>query len=185
MTLAEQAVGRPVTDPCVAIRHRLVEPSLTVIVAHLPAPQGSKVPGGRLANGRIPMRESSKYVEPWREAVKLAAQRAARIDEETGILPVRFPLDGALIGEVIFTMPKPKSAPKTRVTYPATHRNDLSKLLRSTEDALKDAGVIADDGLFIEYLRLAKAFPNEDRDALGYPGAVIRVWALSEVCLGT
>lgn len=184
MTSVEQDKGWVANYPMLAIRRRLVEPSLTVIVAHHPAPQGSKVPGGRASSGRIVMRESSKYVTPWREAVKEAARRAAGVDEVTGILPSPFPLDGTLIGEAIFTLPKPKAAPKNRVTYPATHRNDTSKLLRSTEDALKDGGLIVDDGLFVEYLRLAKVFPNEDEDALGYPGAIVRVWALSEVSGG-
>ena len=159
------------------VRRRLVAPAIEVRVAGKPAPQGSKVPKGRAGNGRILMVESSKYVEPWREAVKMAAQRAAGVDS-LGALEPRFPLDGALMGLAVFTVAKPQAAPKKRRTYPASRRNDASKLLRSSEDALKDAGIIVDDGLFVEYIKLAKVYPGEDVDALGYPGAVFQVWSL-------
>lgn len=177
MTAAEQAV--PI-DLLTEIRGHRLPASLEFWVAHAPAPQGSKVPKGRAGNGRIVMAESSKYVEPWREAVKLAAQRAAGVDA-MGTLEDRFPLDGPLVAYMVFTMPKPKAAPKRRRTYPASHRNDVSKLARSTEDAMMDAGVISDDGMIIEYTRLAKVFPNEDDGALGFPGAVIRLWSLDEL----
>ena len=54
-------------------------------------------------------------------------------------------------------------------------RPDLSKLARSTEDALSDAGLIADDARIVEYERLAKVFPGEDPDALEAPGVLIVV----------
>ena len=46
--------------------------------------------------------------------------------------------------------------------------------MRSTEDALSDAGFWADDARVVEYGRLAKVFPGEDPDALQSPGVVIR-----------
>ena len=42
--------------------------------------------------------------------------------------------DGPVRVFMAFTLPKPKSAPKTRRTYP-DRKPDLSKLVRSTEDA--------------------------------------------------
>ena len=57
----------------------------------------------------------------------------------------------------------------------------MSKLARSTEDALTDAGLWRDDSRVVEYTRLAKVWANEDRDALGVPGAVIRVWRYADV----
>jgi crossover junction endodeoxyribonuclease RusA len=80
---------------------------------------------------------------------------------------------------MVFTLPKPSSAPKRTRTWPMRYP-DLSKLLRSTEDALTTAGVWADDARVIEYRHLAKVYPGEHPDALDAPGAVIRVWRLNE-----
>lgn len=134
-----------------------------VVVYGQPAPQGSKrhVGGGRMI-------ESSKAVKPWREAVKYAARL---VIEREGI---KAPLDGPLLARVVVTVPKPKSAPKRRRTWP-DRKPDLSKLLRSTEDALTDAGLIADDARLVEFSRLAKVFPGEDPEALESPGCVITV----------
>lgn len=138
-------------------------------VAHLviygrPAPQGSKRFVG-MRGGRGVMVESSKAVRPWRELVHAAAVQA-----RCG----RPPLDGPLSLRMVFTVPKPASAPKRRRTLP--HRMpDLSKLARSTEDALVSAGLIADDARIVEYARLAKVYPNEDAEALEAPGVRILV----------
>jgi crossover junction endodeoxyribonuclease RusA len=81
---------------------------------------------------------------------------------------------GPVIVDMIFTMKKPKSAPKTKRTWPKS-APDLSKLARSTEDALTIAGVYEDDARIVEYGRLAKVFPGEDPDALESPGCLIRI----------
>jgi Holliday junction resolvase RusA-like endonuclease len=47
--------------------------------------------------------------------------------------------------------------------------------LRSTEDALTDAGLIADDARIVEFERLAKVYPSEDPESLGVPGARIEI----------
>lgn len=138
----------------------------TIIVHGIPAPQGSK---RHLGNGV--MVEMSNKVKPWREAVKWAAREA---------MAGRAPLDGPLWVGMVFTVAKPKSAPKRKRTWPAT-KPDLSKLARSTEDALTDAGVWTDDARLVEYVRLAKAYPGEDRDALASPGVTIYVWEADEV----
>lgn len=134
----------------------------------LPGPQGSKKAMGRTKTGRTILVESSAKVKPWREAVKWAAMQAgARIPE------------GPLWVSMVFTMPKPKSAPKRRQTFPAT-KPDLSKLARSTEDAISDSGVWTDDARVVEYLRLAKVYPGEDRDALDRPGCLITIMTEAE-----
>jgi hypothetical protein len=57
---------------------------------------------------------------------------------------------------------------------PAPYRTpDLSKLTRSTEDAITEAGLWADDARVSEYIRLAKVWPRFDPDALHVPGCVI------------
>jgi Holliday junction resolvase RusA-like endonuclease len=136
--------------------------SLQIVVYGSPAPQGSKRFVG-MRGGRGVMIESSAKVRPWRQDVKLAAEEA-----RAGAPP----LDCALRVSMVFTVPKPKSAPKTRRTFP-DRKPDLSKLARSTEDALTDAGVLADDARIVEFVRLAKVYPGEDPAALEAPGVRI------------
>lgn len=130
-----------------------------------PAPQGSKKYVG---NGI--MIESSAKVTPWREAIKGAALQSRRE-----------PLRGAVSLTVTFTVKKPKSAPKRRVTYPSV-KPDLDKYIRSTMDGLTDAGVWVDDGQVI-YITAAKCYPNEGIDALHIPGAVITVEPIEEAVI--
>jgi Holliday junction resolvase RusA-like endonuclease len=97
---------------------------------------------------------------------------------ETAVRTALMPLDGPLAVSMVFTLRKPASAPKRRRTWP-DRTPDLSKLARATEDALTDAGVWADDARVVEYVRLAKVFPGEDRDALHIPGVVVRIWQMT------
>jgi crossover junction endodeoxyribonuclease RusA len=75
---------------------------------------------------------------------------------------------------MVFTLPKPASAPKRRTTWPM-RTPDLSKLARSTEDALTDAGIWRDDARVVEYGLLAKRYPGEGRGALEAPGVWIEI----------
>jgi Holliday junction resolvase RusA-like endonuclease len=141
----------------------------TLTVLGSPAPQGSKTAGVNPKTGLVFMRESSKHVKPWRAAVAKAARLA----------PPEVTFDGPLVARMVFTMRKPDGAPKRRRTYPAV-MPDLSKLLRSTEDALTDAGVWADDARVVEYQRLAKVYPGEDPESLPAPGVYIAVWQVDQ-----
>jgi len=147
---------------------------LTMIIYGSPAPQGSKKFVGTTKTGRGLMVESSKKVRPWRMDVKAVAEatRAHHV--------AQMPLDGPLIVSMVFTVPKPASAPKRRQTWP-DRKPDLSKLARSTEDAITDAGLWADDARIIEYRRLAKVYPLEDPDSLPAPGAVVRIWRANQM----
>lgn len=131
----------------------------------IPGPQGSK---RHVGNGV--MLESSKKVKPWRELVHSAALEARK--SCVGI--VEPPLDVPLMVRMVFTLPKPQSAPKRRRTHPC-RTPDLSKLARSTEDALTTAGLWRDDARVVEYTRLAKVYPGEDPEALSSPGVRIVV----------
>jgi crossover junction endodeoxyribonuclease RusA len=135
-----------------------------IIVQGNPAPQGSKRFVG-VINGRGMMVEQSKKVKPWRQDVVAAA-----IEAKNGAAA----MDGPLIVRMVFTMPKPQSAPKRKRTWPM-RTPDLSKLARSTEDALTTAGIWADDARVVEYSRLAKVYPGEDVDALASPGVRIEI----------
>lgn len=140
--------------------------SIRIVVYGSPAPQGSKSFKGMAKSGRAILAESSKKVRPWRQDVKAAAEQ------------VRTQLGLALLDEPLrvwmtFTLPKPLSAPKRRVVFPSK-LPDLSKLVRSTEDALTDAGLWRDDARVIE-CAAAKRYPGEGRDALDAPGCVIEI----------
>ena len=146
---------------------------IEIVVRGQPAPQGSKKFVG-MVNGHGMMAESSKKVKPWRQDVVAAAVEAMR---------GRAMLDGPLVAVMTFTLPKPTGAPKTRRTYPC-RKPDLSKLVRSTEDALSDAGVWADDARVITLI-VHKVYPGEGEDALSSPGAVIRVRCVEEPAIAS
>lgn len=141
---------------------------MRIVAYGRPAPQGSKSFKGLSRSGHAIMVESSKRVKPWRQIV-----HAAAVTARAGGSPIR----GPVRVRMVFTLPKPKSAPKTRRTYP-DRMPDLSKLARSTEDALTDAGVWEDDARVIDYERLAKVFPGEDPESLESPGVVIEIIAV-------
>ena len=109
--------------------------------------------------------ETTKGHRPWRDSVGWAAREAG----------------GRVAGPVqvsmSFTLPKPASAPKRRVTYP-DRKPDLSKLVRAVEDALTDAGVWEDDARVIKCVS-RKVFPGESPFALDRPGCVIEIEAVN------
>jgi crossover junction endodeoxyribonuclease RusA len=143
---------------------------MKIIVYGRPAPQGSKSFKGMSKAGRPILAESSKVVRPWRQDVKAAAY-----DARNGAPP----LEGPLRVRMIFTVPKPQSAPKRRRTWP-DRMPDLSKLARAVEDALTDAGTWQDDARVVEYERLAKVFPGEDPEALEVPGVVVEISPITD-----
>lgn len=138
---------------------------LEIIVYGSPAPQGSKRFVGLSGKGHAKLIESSKAVKPWREAVKQAALGA--------LFHGAVSLDGPLHVTMSFTLRKPTSAPRSRRTWP-DRKPDLSKLVRSTEDALTDAGVWRDDAQVVQCWS-NKTYPGEGVNALNSPGAVIRI----------
>ena len=112
---------------------------ISFFVQGIPAPQGSKRFVG-IHQGKGRMIESSKKVKPWREAVYWAAIQAKG---KTGIVE---PMDGPLAVDFMFVLPR---APTVKRLLP-DRKPDLSKLIRSTEDALVDAGLIADDARIVD-----------------------------------
>lgn len=153
-------------------------PLLQIHVVGVPAPQGSKRGFVNPHTGRVAMVESSKKVKPWRKAVAEAATEACAGAAEWLGLDGWVPLDGPLEVAMVFTLRKPLSAPKRTRTWP-TKYPDVSKLCRSTEDALTAAGVWADDARVVRYRDLAKVFPGEDPAALSQPGVVVRIWQVA------
>lgn len=153
------------------------EPVLYLAVKGAPAPQGSKRTITNRFTGRASLVESSKKVKPWREAVRSTAVEA---------WGDRRPLDEPVRVGMVFTFARPKSHYRTgrnahmlrdgAPKYPASPP-DASKLARSTEDALTDAGVWRDDARVVR-LGVEKVWAGEHPDALDSPGAVIRIWTV-------
>ena len=114
------------------------------------------------------MVESSKKLAPWRQAVTYAVI-AAKGDMY---------FDGPMRLTVEFVMPRTKAMDKPR-KYPVPTpyhitTPDSSKLLRSTEDAIKDAGLIRDDSRFCEHGPMIKRYAEPGEP----PGCLIIIEAL-------
>lgn len=155
-------------------------PLFVVTVYGAPAPQGSKSAKRNKHTGRIQLVESSKYVKPWRDDVVAACLQARGRGWK--------PLTGALEAEMTFTLTRPKThfgtgrnAERVRPSAPLLPLGvpDLSKLARSTEDALTTAGVYRDDALITDYRRLRKRYHTDHGrvpDVMEVSGCVIRLW---------
>jgi Holliday junction resolvase RusA-like endonuclease len=130
--------------------------AFALVVYGVPVPQGSMKsmvrphpyePGpNRLCRGgnrHVATVSDNDALGAWRERVKLEATFAAR-----RATPKLEPIDRACALFVTFYLPRPKSLPK-RVEFPET-KPDLDKLARAIGDALKDAGVVAEDSRFVD-----------------------------------
>ena len=123
-----------------------------------PAPQGSKRHVGHGV-----MIEQVKALRPWRDTVTAAAYGAGE------------KLAGPLHVVMVFSMPRPKSAPKSR-QYP-DGRPDLSKLVRAVEDSITDAGLWSDDAQVVS-LEASKVFARQTSSDDGMlPVCGVVVWA--------
>ncbi|GGW99542.1 RusA family crossover junction endodeoxyribonuclease [Streptomyces chryseus] len=154
-------------------------PALVVVVRGLPGPQGSK---RHVGNGV--MIESSAKVKPWRADVVSAAVEAREKIEGFA------KLSGPLRVDLVFSFDRPKghmgSGRNATVVRPSAPlrphvKPDLSKLVRSTEDALTTAGVYQDDALIVEYGQLGKWYTTDHGlvdGVLDGPGCTIRLWRI-------
>jgi Holliday junction resolvase RusA-like endonuclease len=171
-------------------------PDLALVVWGKPGTAGSKKPfavyrkgesGQREFTGRINMtddaaRRPNSPGASWRKAVVDAAREQVACqcgESDCTDLREGYPLAGPLEAAIVFTWPRPGSLKRESGGRMIT-KPDALKLLRGTEDALKDAGVMRDDAQFWQYRRLAKVYPDSDPMALPSPGAVIYVWRTVE-----
>jgi len=150
---------------------------LKITVYGQPTPQGSKKGFVHPKKHYVIIvdDDKGKKLKPWREAVKFAA-----IAARDGGLPIT----GPVAVSMVFTFARPaghfgsgKNSGQVKASAPPRPhgRPDLSKLARSTEDALTDARAYEDDARIVEYIRLAKVYINEDSDALDAPGVKIEI----------
>lgn len=158
---------------------------------------GDPVGQGRISYGKHGRgyHSNGKTLKPWRQRVQNAAvdltgqhpytkprtpkgqkaDRTAKPCVVCGIVPKYHGIyAGPLTVDLVLTVSKPKSAPKTRRTWPVTRTSgDWDHLGRAIGDAL--TGVIwCDDSQVIDG-RVRKVYPGEHPDALDAPGALIRV----------
>ena len=137
----------------------------------IPAPQGSKKHVGRGV-----LVESSKKVEPWRNAITKSLK--------TQKPPSMLPMDGPLFCAVEFWLPRPTTHPKTRVTLPVGPP-DVDKLARGALDPLTQNGIIHDDSRIIDLLVVKRFVPTDPRHQLAddkdRPGALFKLWRLDSV----
>lgn len=156
-----------------------IEWAVELFVAGTPAPQGSKMArpiykgrgADRQFTGKVAQVESSKAgVTEWRGDVRhdlaraLTARAVDQHDDQADAI-----LDGPLVLDVEFVMPRPAGAPK-RSTPSAVAAPDLSKLVRSTEDAITAAGAWTDDARIVLTLSRKRVAEIGER-----PGAMIRI----------
>jgi Holliday junction resolvase RusA-like endonuclease len=139
---------------------------MRLVVYGNPAPQGSKKFMGRTKQGKGIIVDASDSTTPWRADVKQAAER--HLEE----FPVHFGKEEALLLRMVFTFRRPASVTPRKRPHPSVYP-DLSKLARSTEDALTASGVWEDDAQVVGYSRLAKVYIGEDLEALDRPGCII------------
>jgi crossover junction endodeoxyribonuclease RusA len=126
-----------------------------VWVPGVPAPQGSKtrMPNGAMVEGGSTT--GRERLRNWRNAVTAGAAEAwegmPTLDRQPLML------------EVHFRMPRPKA--RRHDVWHAT-KPDGAKLIRSTEDALVDAGVIGDDAWICQHVA-SKRYCDRDRNNVG------------------
>jgi len=145
----------------------------------LPAPQGSKVPM-RSTRGRLYVKESSKNVLPWRQAVQLGCREAIKRYKHL----VSFPLTEQVKVEQLFLWPRPASHFGTgsrstvlKESSPyfqcAKNKGDLDKVLRASWDGLSRStgGALLFDDTQVVCSEESKEFAHADQP----PGAIMVV----------
>jgi crossover junction endodeoxyribonuclease RusA len=128
--------------------------TLAVSVPGTPAPQGSI---RSLGAGRPSVHSNASTLLPWRASVIAHIRQAM----ETG---GPWPLEGPVKVGITFYLPKPKSAPKSRM-WP-DRKPDVDKLARACLDSLEQAGAIRSDAQVV-MLGATKVY--------GLPGMVMTV----------
>ncbi len=161
----------------------LVPPDFDLVVHGDPTTQGSKKPmpvyrgkgADRTFTGRVYLQEQNgERLDSWREAVRASTARQ--------LPPGWTPITDAVLVAMFFTLAKAKPRTKAeaaQLVLPVKAKKDTSKYQRSTEDALVDGGLIADDSLIVDYVAAAKRYPGERPGALYRPGALVLVWKAS------
>ncbi|MEU5322930.1 RusA family crossover junction endodeoxyribonuclease [Streptomyces sp. NPDC021056] len=139
--------------------------------------------------GRPAVHSNAKDLKPWRRDIILAARAATGAHGYTDRAGTCFVChvkkqDHGLYAniptaaDITITVPKPKTAPKRRQSWPITrYSTDIDHHARAVLDSLGESGVIKDDSQITE-LTIRKVYPGEHPEALDQPGAIIRLYTL-------
>lgn len=144
---------------------------ITIVVHGIPRPGGGKIAGFNKRTGKMFVRPDNPRTAPWRQDVAGAAAQ-----QYSGPL-----LTGPVLMVYSFLFPRPKShygtgknadvlkpsAPRFHTTKP-----DLTKIIRSTEDAL--TGIVYKDDSQVCFRQEQKLYCNEGER----PGVTIRIEAI-------
>jgi Holliday junction resolvase RusA-like endonuclease len=152
--------------------------NVSFTVRGVPVPQGSKRALVHRSTGRaVVIEQAGQRHKDWRQDVRAAASQAMHPDGTW--LPG---MTGPVGVSLCFTVPKPKSAPKTRRTWP-DKRPDLDKLVRTVLDAITGE-IIADDAQVIGAI-VDETYPCEcsifGRLGMEVPGVTVHVWQIPGV----
>jgi len=121
-------------------------PYLEIVVEGSPVPQGSF---RHIGNGRIIA--ANPKLNAWRQTI------ADQVSEKT---PVRL-IEGFCRVDLVFTLPRPKSVPRSRRARPTT-KPDLDKLVRAALDAIslpRYVQLLTDDSIVTD-LHAAKRYAD-------------------------
>jgi Holliday junction resolvase RusA-like endonuclease len=132
--------------------------ALTVTVPGTPVGQGRLSAVGR---GRMIHTNAAKLL-PWRESIAVHCRQAMHA---AGLLE---PLAGPLSLTAVFTLSRPKSAPRRR--WAPDGRPDLDHLIRACCDGITQGGAWVDDGQVVG-ITAAKQY--------GLPGAQLTIRQLT------
>jgi Holliday junction resolvase RusA-like endonuclease len=111
-------------------------------VPGMPITQGHKTAGVNPHTGKAFMRETGgSRLKLWRHAINDEARKVAE----------GFPIDGPVAIELFFWLPKPKTAPKRKRTYPIKRGLDVDTAARAALDAITGV-LITDDARVIRLL---------------------------------
>ena len=121
-------------------------PYLEIVVEGSPVPQGSF---RHIGNGRIIA--ANPKLNAWRQII------ADQVSEKTAVRLI----EGSCRVDLVFTLPRPKSVPKSRRARPTT-KPDLDKLVRAALDAIslpKYVQLLTDDSIVTD-LHAAKRYAD-------------------------
>ena len=140
---------------------------ITIEVCGLPRPGGSKIPGLR-KNGTMFVRPASPHTSTWMQQVRDAARVQMPFGQEQ--------ITGTIEMFAEFRFPRPQKhfvgkSGRLRSDAPAWHciKPDLTKVMRSTEDAL--TGVVWKDDCLVAKRQESKRYCNGNES----PGVTIFV----------
>ena len=144
---------------------------ITICIPGIPKPGGSKKSFPHSKTGKIVTIDACKMNKDWRNTVSIYAKQAYK----------EKPLSGPLKLKIVFLMPRPKNhykkvkgfGTKLKDDAPLYHtiRPDITKLIRSLEDAL--TGIIWNDDAQIVNQSSTKIYSN-------VPGVMVYVSIVKE-----